>query len=324
MTEGRHHTVDIAARPPAFPGSPDGTSVPERPAIRYRRPAIPVEAIPLTPLFDATGEQGAARGGIGPELSALYGGDLFVPLRPERPTVIANFVQTIDGVVAFDSDGVTGGGDVSGFNASDRFVMGLLRALTDVVIVGAGTARATGGSAWTPASVHPAAADAYRSLRLRLGLAAEPTALILTATGNLDPGHPAFRRPDLPVVVAAPAPTAEVLRSRFSRLAPHVRVESLGPDAGSSPADAVRLAARLGARVVLTEGGPHLLASFLGARLVDDLFLTVAPQLAGRGRDDPRLSLVEGASLWPAAWTRLVSARRAESHLFLRYRFSGE
>src|SRR5205085_856490 len=109
---------------------------------------------------------------------------LRIPLRTDRPTVIANFVETIDGAVALDRIGSTGGGDVSGFSPTDRFVMGLLRALADVVLMGAGTARTSGGGGWTPGSVHPECAAAYRTLRRRLGLTQEPSTMIVTATGN--------------------------------------------------------------------------------------------------------------------------------------------
>ena len=76
--------------------------------------------------------------------------------------------------------------------------------------------------------------------------------------------------------------------------------------------------------VVVCEGGPTLLGGLIGAGLVDELFLTVAPQVAGRSPDAPRLALVEGVgfAIDDAPWARLVSVMRAESHLFLRYRIS--
>jgi riboflavin biosynthesis pyrimidine reductase len=82
----------------------------------------------------------------------------------------------------------------------------------------------------------------------------------------------------------------------------------------------VDLVGRLGARLALCEGGPHLLAELVADDLVDELFLTIAPQLVGR--DGDRLGLVEGLSLRPAdaRWQDLVSARRSADHLFLRYR----
>ena len=72
-----------------------------------------------------------------------------------RPFVFSNFVTTLDGVVSLHAKGHSAGADISGFNAQDRMVMGLLRAIADVVIVGSGTldadrrARLDGGEAFS-------------------------------------------------------------------------------------------------------------------------------------------------------------------------------
>ena len=77
--------------------------------------------------------------------------------------------------------------------------------------------------------------------------------------------------------------------------------------------------------VVLSEGGPTLFGQLLAAGAVDDLFLTVAPQVAGRSGQTERLSLVEGMGFAPsqAPWARLRSVMRSEDYLFLRYDLSG-
>ena len=76
-----------------------------------------------------------------------------------------------------------------------------------------------------------------------------------------------------------------------------------------------------GYRSILTEGGPHLFGQLLAAGLVEQLFLTLAPALAGRQRDSTQIGLVEGTSLLPGIDVRgrLLSVRRSGSHLFLRY-----
>ena len=68
-------------------------------------------------------------------------GDLRFPAHHDQPYVVGNFVSTLDGVVSFEIPGKSGGGEISGFNEADRFIMGLLRASADAVIVGAGTLR---------------------------------------------------------------------------------------------------------------------------------------------------------------------------------------
>lgn len=71
-------------------------------------------------------------------LRIAYGDDLrFPPASPQRPYVIGNFVSTVDGVVSYEIAGKSGGGEISGFDESDRFIMGLLRASADAVMVAA-------------------------------------------------------------------------------------------------------------------------------------------------------------------------------------------
>jgi riboflavin biosynthesis pyrimidine reductase len=79
---------------------------------------------------------------------------------------------------------------------------------------------------------------------------------------------------------------------------------------------------RRGVGVLLCEGGPRLLARLLEIGAVDELFLTLAPQVAGRDADLPRLALVEGTAFTAreAPWWALASVARVEDHLFLRYR----
>jgi riboflavin biosynthesis pyrimidine reductase len=77
------------------------------------------------------------------------------------------------------------------------------------------------------------------------------------------------------------------------------------------------------AKRVLVEGGPRLLAQFYEERLLDEQFLSLAPQLSGRQIGDSRLSLVMGKTFAPRhpRWGRLVDARLGNRLLFLRYRF---
>ena len=284
--------------------------------------ALTTEA-PLKRLLGTDSEPGRARGGSLPAaLRSRYDGDLVVPLVDGRPTVIGNFVSTLDGVVAFDRDGSNGGGEVSGFFEPDRFVMALLRGLADVVMVGAGTVRADPRGRWVAQSVHPSSAAEVASWRREMGLAPNPTTVVVSRSGDVDLGHTGLAHPDIPVLLV----TTESGRRRLQdRGAVPSNVEIL--DNGTNAVDPAWLIAELGrrgARVVLSEGGPHLIGELIGASLLDELFLTVAPQLAGRSAPgDERLALLEGVSFAPdtAPWAELVDLRVAGSHLFTRYRF---
>ena len=267
------------------------------------------------------GSERDIRGGRFPaDLRDRYDGELWVPLRPDRPTIISNFVSTIDGVVAFDTDGSSGGGEVSGFFEPDRFVMGLLRAMADVVLVGAGTVRAAPTHEWTPRRVHKPSAASFEAWRRTLGIAtAQPTTIVATASGDLDLAHPGLSAPDVPVILATTASGAERLRAAGPRA--NARIETVGSGRQVPAEDLVALAASTGARLVLCEGGPHLIGDLLAAGLLDEVFLTIAPQLAGRDEAKPRLGLVEGTgfALSDAPWATLGSVRRSSDHLFLRY-----
>jgi riboflavin biosynthesis pyrimidine reductase len=263
------------------------------------------------------------RGGLlPPKLAARFPGELSVELVADRPTVVANFVASIDGVVALGpSEPSAGGGEISGFSEADRFMMGLLRGLADVVIVGAGTVRVGRRHQWTSRHVLPGLADAFAAWRSELRLAPQPTTIVVTGSGNLDATHAGLNAPDVPVVVATTRAGAERLSTL--PLAPNVRVAPINAEDHVPAGALLDLARSLGARVALCEGGPHLFGELLGARLVDELFLTVGPQVIGRDAATRRLGLVEGASFADGRgrWASLRSVRHAGDDLFLRYRF---
>ena len=237
---------------------------------------------------------------------------------------MSNFVSTLDGVVAFDTEGNTGGREVSGGFTPDRFLMGLLRATADAVLVGAGTVRSGHHHVWTPGHVHPASAPAYAAWRAQLGLPhPQPTTVIVSASGRIDPEHPGLRAADVPVVLLTTDAGAAWLR-RID-LPAAVEVVVAGDD---ERVEEDAILAALAARdldLVVCEGGPRLLGGLVGAGLVDELFLTIAPQVAGRTPEVPRLALVEGIafSIDAAPWASLGSVMRSGDHLFLRYRMSG-
>jgi len=287
--------------------------------IAVRPPAAPGFA--LQPLLERGVIGEPARGGTLPEaLRSVYGGDFAIPLRNDRPTVVANFVSTLDGVVSYQTREAAGGGEISGFFDPDRFVMGLLRALADVVLIGAGTLRAAPHEAWTPGFVHPASAAHFAALRRQLGLRRDPITAVVTGSGALDLRHPGLADPTLEVVAITTDAGAAALRRQA--VPGHVEIRGMGDRV--DPNDVLLTLALHGARLVLCEGGPHLFGQLVSAGLVDELFLTVAPQLAGRSAAIPRLSLVEDVAFGvaDAPWARLADLRRAGDHLFARYRLN--
>ena len=192
--------------------------------------------------------------------------------------------------------------------------MGLLRACADAVLLGAGTLRATPGHRWTPEHIYPAMASKFAELRKMLGRRPRPRLVLFTASGGVDASHPA-------VVEGATVITTETgARALAGRLPDTCDVIALGKSAGVDMRRALDELRGRGYEVMLTEGGPHLTGALIENGLLDEAFVTISPVIAGR-RQEKRLGMVEGAELLPdrPLWSRLLSARRHEDFLFLRY-----
>jgi len=258
-------------------------------------------------------------------LARLYG-RLRLPAPAPRPIVVANFVTTLDGVVSLNIPGHSGGGPISGFNQHDRMVMGLLRAIADTVIVGAGTVRdVSRDHRWTPAYIYPPLADAYQALRISMGRPDPPLTVIVTTRGEIDPDLAVFQSGDAPVLLVTTADGAQRLGARG--LPPSVRIATTRP-AGRLQAQEILDAIHRehASSQILVEGGPRLLGDFLTEGCLDELFLTLAPQVAGRDDATTRPGLIAGHQFAPGQplWGTLIGAKRAENHLFLRYAFRRE
>ena len=265
----------------------------------------------LSCLFEADDLQ---RRPLPARLAELYDGDLGL----RSANLYANFVTSLDGITAIDPDAPGQGRIISGGPAADRFLMGLLRAFADVVLIGAGTLRAEPDHIWTAERVYPDAAGDFRALRADLGLRERPRLAVVTASANVDLELPALEGG---FVIAS---QAAAMRTR-DRAPEGVTVLSGGDRADLQAADIVASLRREGAGRILTEGGPHLFGQLLQGGQVDELFLTISPVVAGRASGGSQIGLVEGAALLPnaGAWGRLRSVRRSDSHLFLRYDLTG-
>ena len=257
-----------------------------------------------------------------PELASLYG-PLRFPPRKGGPYVIGNFVATLDGVASLSEPGRPGGGSISGSNLHDRMVMGLLRSVADAVIVGAGTLRSVPNHLWTGEHIFPALSDAYRRLRTASGREASPLNVIVTARGELDLSLPVFRSGAVKVLIVTTPEGARRIHER--ELPSSVVIEEEG-EGGGIGARAIRSAIGrlLPGGIFLVEGGPQLMGNFFAEKCLDELFLTLAPQVAGRDGSIERPGFVSGKRFAPEhpLWATLVGVKRAGSHLFLRYSFA--
>lgn len=261
------------------------------------------------------------------KLRRMYGGDLRFPRADrDRPYVIANFVSTIDGVVSYQSPGQSTGAEISGRNQADRFVMGLLRASADAIVVGAGTFRDAGPRAlWAPEFIYPAAKDLFRRLREKvLKKPTNPLLVIVSRSGRVNLDSAVFH---------TSAANALILTSRDGQLALEragaakivgLKVRVLA-DAGPLAPRTIHAVLRRdhGVKLLLHEGGPQLFGEFLASGSIDELFLTTAPQVAGRSTVYPRPGVCGVAfSVDNAPWAKLISLKNEGDFLFARYRIS--
>jgi len=278
-----------------------------------------------------------------PRLARLYGG-LRMPLPRSHAHVFSNFVTTLDGVVSLNAKGHASGGDISGFSTQDRMVMGLLRAIADVVIIGSGTLGVDRRHVWTAEAICPELAGEYGRLRKALGKPRTPLNVIVSGSGGIDLSLPVFASGKVQALILTTIAGAKRLRSR--RAPDSVEIRAIrqsasadrhgasanrhGASANRHSASAISASTILDevSRVnpgkrILVEGGPRLLGDFYAEGLLDEQFLTLAPQIAGRDAGDGRLSLVMGKAFAPrdALWGTLTDLRRGGSHLFLRYSF---
>jgi riboflavin biosynthesis pyrimidine reductase len=163
--------------------------------------------------------------------------------------------------------------------------------------------------------VYPSLATEFTALRSNLGRRREPALVLLTASGKLDFSHPALVRGAMVVTTAA------VAKKIGDRLPPACELIAMGRGKSLDLGKAIAELRSRGLKVLLTEGGPHLMGQLIDEGLLDEAFLTISPVMAGR-KDERRLGMVEGVELLPkrGVWGRLLSARRHGDYLFLRYR----
>jgi riboflavin biosynthesis pyrimidine reductase len=256
----------------------------------------------LERLFDGGGERTLP---LTPELESAFGGPFWLP----EEVLYANFVASIDGVAAIEGIEMSSA-TISGGAPPDRFVMALLRGVADAIVVGAGTLREHGGP-WTAEKAFPAGADAFRRLRAEIASAAEPMLAVVTASGELSAEHPALTS----ATVITTAAGAKTIADRGVRCA---EVIDVGDEDDVDPRLVIDRLRGRGHRRILTEGGPRLMGSMLEARAVEQLFLTISPKLLGGGAERPPFT--DGIDLLEKGLdAELLSVRRAEAYLFLRY-----
>jgi riboflavin biosynthesis pyrimidine reductase len=232
--------------------------------------------------------------------------------------------MSLDGVVSLGVPGTTDGDAISGGDMHDSMVMGLLRSVSDAVIIGAGTLSHSPQHLWTPEYVFPALEGSYRDLRSRLGKTRWPSCAVVTARGDLDPDLAVFKKGNAALLIIT-TPAGEKRLSR-EKMPSHVRVVTAG---GGDRLSVREILDAVGKSLpdgdtFLVEGGPRLLGQFIESEELDELYLTLSPRLAGRDDHGARPGLLSGVRLLPERIVagKINGIRKSDSHLFLRYAFT--
>ncbi|MEX2024942.1 MAG: dihydrofolate reductase family protein [Thermoleophilaceae bacterium] len=215
----------------------------------------------------------------------------------ERPYVVVNMVSTLDGRAAFEGNTRRLSGP------EDRSLFHLLRTAGDALLVGAGTARI---ERYGQAVKN----DDLRARRERHGLDSVQPTVIVSGRLLLPSDLPILQAEGAPVIVATGA------GHELEGVTADVTYERTGEDLRLLLA---RLRSEHGFRSLVCEGGPTLLSNLLAAGLVDELFLSITPQLVGGG-DEP--SITTGPQLPEPAHADLVWVCEAQGELFTRWRIN--
>jgi riboflavin biosynthesis pyrimidine reductase len=213
---------------------------------------------------------------------------------PGRPWVLLNMVSSIDGATAVD------GGSTALSDDDDRALFHVLRAVPDVILVGAGTVRAEN---YRPVSLPEASVERRR----RAGMTPVPRLAVVSGRLDLDPGARVFSDPSQPPLVIT-GPSADWERmEQLAGLADVVTLPGLG-------AEEV-IGALGGAKVILCEGGPSLNAQLMAAGLVDEVNWTISPLLVSGGSK----RIASGDPVDPPTEMRLARALAGDRSVFLRF-----
>lgn len=220
-----------------------------------------------------------------------------------RPYVILNMVSTVDGKTTL------GGGRVGTIGSPvDRRMMKKIRVPVDGVLRGAGTVRDN--------PRYPGVPPEQAAVRKSLGLDEQPAAVIVTGSARLPADAPIFRQaPRKPIIIAPESAPDERLRA----LEQYARIERVGSRQVDFAAAFELLRGKYGIKHLLSEGGPAVNYETFSAGLIDEVFWTVAPKIAGT-RDD--LTMVTGPRLIqskPELALKSAFFNEETNELFLRY-----
>lgn len=234
----------------------------------------------------------------------------------DRPLVFINMAMTADGKI------VTSNKKISNLGSSCDFERLLkIRSFADAILCGAATLNSgpitlgNGSAFWT-------------EQRLARGMSKAPTRVLVTGSGSLRLDAEVFKRGDAPILVLTTERASQERIKKYRELSEDVYVQD--SDHLNWP-EALNWLSRRGVSSLLCEGGGELNAGLIERGLVDGLFLTICPWIAGGSKASTlfegsgivplcgsmKLELLQGEMIgeeWMTTWSRPSSKERFLSH----------
>jgi len=225
---------------------------------------------------------------------------------PRLPFVFINMAMTADGKIATANRAVATFG-----SPRDHEHLLELRATVDSVMAGARTVDSAG------INMGPGPAR-FRRLRLKNGLAEYNLRVIVTGSGSLNPDAEVFKHRFSPIIVLTTGRVSKTKLRQLQSVADEVKV--FGRREINFRAALQWLHQRWNVKRLLCEGGGELNDALFRAGLVDELHLTICPQIIG-GRNAPTIADGKGFLRLKAALPlQLKSFKRLENEVFAVFR----
>ena len=213
----------------------------------------------------------------------------------ERPYVVVNMVSTLDGKAVIEGTTRSLGGD------ADHALFHGLRTQADAILAGAGTVRMERYG-------RAVRSEELTARRVEAGLDPNPPLVVVSGRLDLPPDLPLLQDPEARVIIATGA------EHELEGVEAEVQYLRTGDDL---PLLMAKLREEHGIRSVLSEGGPTLNSYMLSAGLVDELFLSISPQVVGGAH---ALTIVAGRELPSPCSAELISLLESGGELFSRWK----
>lgn len=284
---------------------------------------------PFSTLFDRGGEDHAEGISLPDFIRDAYDSQWTIPTGQPGVYVYSNFVVSRDGRISFGEDGHSSGAEVSRHLPHDQWIMALLRARADAVMIGDGIVRREPYYLCRVEDVFPSGAMSFAKLRQLENRRERYLCVVVSLEGEMPADAAVFTDEGIDTLIATTSRGEGACRAiADSEQSRHctVFVSDSGDGGVDLPAVLSTLKSDYQVDSLLCEGGAILYGAMLSKGLIDDEFLTLSPIVVGPPvhLNERRPSLVDGTAFTSSSHptSTLISVHRSENYLFIRSRYN--